>query len=200
MLRSWVTNKEKIIAQLKGTFRSCRQYIPPKEPALKDELDIEFDKAQKKGQKVSKKWIIRHARAIYARLYPHRVVVLKGALNKKAYLGFRFSTGWYNSFKRQKNISLSCSTKRAQKSLEQLFPVIQNWLQFNRRLMVVWEDSMCSIPQGLSVVVVGRFKLLEIENIDQSPLAFEFLKGRTLVTARTKCRVIRFVDCTNRRY
>ena len=44
MLRSWVTNKEKIIAQPKGTFRSRRQYIPPKEPALEDELDTEFDK------------------------------------------------------------------------------------------------------------------------------------------------------------
>jgi hypothetical protein len=101
------------MAQPKGTFRSRRQYIPPREPALKDELDIEFNKARKKGRKVSKKWIIRHARAIYARLYPHRVVALEGAPNKKAYLGFRFSIGWYNGFKRRKNISLRCSTKRA---------------------------------------------------------------------------------------
>jgi hypothetical protein len=42
MLRSWVSNKEKIIAQPRGTFRSRRQYAPPKEPVLEDELDIEF--------------------------------------------------------------------------------------------------------------------------------------------------------------
>ena len=46
--------------------------------------------------------------------------------------------------------------------------------------MVVWEGSIYSIPWGPSVIVISRFKLLEIGNIDQSPLAFEFLKGRTL--------------------
>jgi hypothetical protein len=46
--------------------------------------------------------------------------------------------------------------------------------------MVVREGSICGIPRGPSVIVIGRFKLLEIGNIDQLPLAFEFLKGRTL--------------------
>jgi hypothetical protein len=74
MLRSRVCNKEQILAQPKGTFRSRRQYALPKEAQLEDELDIEFDTARKKGRKVSKKCILRHARTIYARLYPHRVV------------------------------------------------------------------------------------------------------------------------------
>jgi hypothetical protein len=45
--------------------------------------------------------------------------------------------------------------------------------------MVVREDSDCGIPRGPSVLVVGRFKLSEISNMDQSLLSFEFLKGRT---------------------
>jgi hypothetical protein len=179
MLRSWVCNKEKILAQPKGTFRSRRQYALPKEAQLEDELDAEFDTARKKGRKVSKKWILRHARAIYARLYPHRVVTPENT-HKKVFLGFKFSTGWYNGFRKRKNISLRCGTKRAQKSPEELFPVIQNWLQFNRRLMVIRFDSICGIPRGPTVITVGRFKLSEIGNMDQSPLAFEFLKGRTL--------------------
>jgi hypothetical protein len=90
-----------------------------------------------------------------------------------------FSSGWYNGFKRRYNISLRSGTKRAQKSPDELFPVIQNWLQYNRRLTVVRPDSLCGIPQGPDVPIVGRFKLSEIANMDQSPLAFEFLKGKT---------------------
>jgi hypothetical protein len=45
--------------------------------------------------------------------------------------------------------------------------------------MVIRVNSICGIPRGLEVLVVGRFKLSEIGNMDQSPLAFEFLKGQT---------------------
>jgi hypothetical protein len=45
--------------------------------------------------------------------------------------------------------------------------------------MVAQGDSIYSILQGSEVPVVGQFKLSEIENIDQLPLAFEFLKGKT---------------------
>jgi len=47
-------------------------------------------------------------------------------------------------------------------------------------MLVIREGtSIISIPRGLDVPVVGRIKLSEICNIDQSPLPFEFLKGRT---------------------
>ena len=46
-------------------------------------------------------------------------------------------------------------------------------------MMVVTKDSVCGIPQDSSIQVVGRFKLSEIANMDQSPLPFEHLKGRT---------------------
>jgi hypothetical protein len=46
-------------------------------------------------------------------------------------------------------------------------------------MMVVQVDFDCGIQREISVLVVGRFKLSEISNIDQSPLAFEFLKGQT---------------------
>lgn len=39
--------------------------------------------------------------------------------------------------------------------------------------------SDVSIPKDPSVQVVGRFKLSQITNMDQSPLPFEHLKGRT---------------------
>jgi hypothetical protein len=120
---------------------------------MEGELYKEFEKARKDGRKVSYKWILRHAKNIYARLHPKRVIQHKGCL--KTYLGFRFSSGWYRGFVRRYNISLRSGTKRAQKSPEELFPVIQNWLQFNRRLMVIIEGSVSGIPRGLEVPTIG---------------------------------------------
>jgi hypothetical protein len=46
-------------------------------------------------------------------------------------------------------------------------------------MLVVREDSVIGIPRDPNIPVIGRIKLSEIANIDQSPLPFEFLKGRT---------------------
>jgi hypothetical protein len=35
------------------------------------------------------------------------------------------------------------------------------------------------LPRGDDVSLIGRFKLLEIGNIDQTPLAFDFISLRT---------------------
>jgi hypothetical protein len=106
--------------------------------------------------------------------------VIVSETGKRSYLGFRFSTGWYAGFRRRYGISLRCGTKRAQKSPEQLAPVLQSWLQYNRRMLTIIEGkSITGISRGPKVPVVGRIKLSEICNMDQSPLPFEYLKGRT---------------------
>jgi hypothetical protein len=46
MLRQWVANKEKIIAQPKGSYRCRRKYALPQEPILESELYAEFEKAR----------------------------------------------------------------------------------------------------------------------------------------------------------
>jgi hypothetical protein len=117
--------------------------------------------------------MIRHARMIYAQLHPNRVIIHEHG--KKTYLSFRFLTGWYNGFRKRYAISL-----RAQKSPKELEPIIRNWIQFNRRIMVTIEGtSIVGIPRGPDVPVVGRIKLSKICNMDQSPMPFEYLKGRT---------------------
>jgi hypothetical protein len=45
--------------------------------------------------------------------------------------------------------------------------------------MVIQEGSNIGIPYSLSIPLVGWFKLLEIANIDQTPIAFEFLSSQT---------------------
>ena len=91
MLRKWVADKEKIIAQKRGSFRSRREYIQVREPMMERELNGQFEKARDQGRKISYKWILRHAKEIYERLHPNRVIQHKG--KNKTYLGFKFSNG-----------------------------------------------------------------------------------------------------------
>ncbi len=66
------------------------------------------------------------------------------------------------------------STKVSQNSL---FLILQNWLQYNRRMLTIIEGkSLTGIPRGPKVPVVGRIKLSEICNMDQSPLHSNTLK------------------------
>jgi hypothetical protein len=95
------------------------------------------------------------------------------------YLGFRFSNGWFQGFRRRYGVSLRCKTKQAQQAPEDYREKIEAWLQFNRRNTVINANSDCGIVRQPPVPVVGRFKLSEIANMDQTPIAFEFLSGRT---------------------
>jgi len=53
-------------------------------------------------------------------------------------------------------------------------------MQFNRQQTVIVKDfSDISLPRGDYVLVVSCFKLLEIANIDQTLLAFDFLSSKT---------------------
>jgi hypothetical protein len=74
-------------------------------------LKEKFDEARLKGRMISAKWILRNARQIYGELYPERVIRKEGGLNR--YLGFRWSLGWLQSFKKRHSISFRAGTKRA---------------------------------------------------------------------------------------
>jgi hypothetical protein len=74
---------------------------------------------------------------------------------------------------------MRCKTKQAQKPLADFCEKIEAWLQFNRWNTIINLSSNCGISRSPAVPLVGRFKLLEIGNIDQTPIAFEFLSGRT---------------------
>jgi hypothetical protein len=45
--------------------------------------------------------------------------------------------------------------------------------------MIVKDFSNIGLPQGKDILVVGQVKLSEIGNMDQTPLAFDFLSPRT---------------------
>ena len=96
-LRDWVSKKDIIQNQKRGTFRSRKRSAPVKEPEMERLLNQKFEEARDQGRKISYRWMIRHAKNIYEQLHPDRVLQDEGG-RKKIYLGFRFSSGWYNRF------------------------------------------------------------------------------------------------------
>jgi hypothetical protein len=45
-------------------------------------------------------------------------------------------------------------------------------------MLVIYKgSSIISIPRGPNIPIISQIKLLEIYNINQSPLLFKFLKG-----------------------
>jgi hypothetical protein len=80
-----------------------------------------------------------------------------------------FSNGWLRAFLKRKNLSLRQPTKRAQVIPEDYKEKIVSWLQFNRRAQAKF-----------------NFELLEIGNIDQTPILFEFLDNETYDTKGVK--------------
>src|SRR5271155_854134 len=189
MLRHWVTNKASILKQKKGSYRTRQPWRKVQEEEMELELNKRFLEARSQGRKITQKWVLRHARDIYGKIHPDRVIQHTNGRNN--YLGFRFSEGWFNGFKKRYHISFRSGTKRAQKTPEELLSVIQSWLQFNRRMTVILEDSDCGIPRDPSVPLVGRYKLSEIANMDQSPLPFELQKGRTYATKGSRTVALR---------
>jgi hypothetical protein len=119
-----------------------------------------------------------HARAIYRQLHPCCISQDK-TTSCFTYTLFSFSNTWFSGFRKRYRIKMRCKTKQAQKPLEDFRDKIVAWLQFNRRNTIKNIDSDCGILRSIDTPLVGRFKLLEIANIDQTPIGFEFLSGRT---------------------
>jgi hypothetical protein len=176
-LRDWRDNKAKILGMKKGAMRARGPSIG-REPELEIKLNSEFETERAIGRIISSSWFIKHAKAIYRAQYPRRFSQDEET-GRFEYTFFSFSNTWFKGFRNRFRIALRCKTKQAQKPPEDFREKIEAWLQFNRRNMVMLPSSDCGIPCGPETPLVGRFKLSQIANMDQTPIAFEFLSGRT---------------------
>ena len=89
---------------------------------------------------------------------------------------FRFSTGWFTGFLGRHRISLRSVTKKAQKVLLEYQTLVLNWLRFNRR------NSQPRLTPYLETVLqpqVSRFLESNIVNLDEMPIPYEYLEGKT---------------------
>lgn len=74
-------------------------------------------------------------------------------------------------FKRRWEVSYRAKTKQATKTPAESRPLIEQWLLFNRR--------NTQVRSGKTPLHISRYFLSNIYNMDQTPLPFEFLDGKT---------------------
>ena len=125
-------------------------------------LYARFSQRRKEGLVVRRIWFQLASKLAFRESYPDRDPGLQE---------FEFSTSWFNGFLSRWNISLRATTNKAQYVPAHYQHLIVNWLQFNR------QNSQLRI--GDYRYEVGRFDLAHIANMDQTPLPFEYLTGRT---------------------
>jgi transposase-like protein len=164
-LRDWKKNVDKIRSLTKGSRRGTLTHIAHF-LVLEDRLHTLILEKRRLGRNIGEKWIRRHTRLEYESLWPERVTIVE---KRKVFAGIVFSAGWFNGFLKRKHLSPRASTKRAQVVPADYKDKITSWLQFNRRA-----QARCN------------FELLEIANMDQTPIAFEFLDKRTYDTTGIK--------------
>ena len=140
---------------------------------LERELYDQFRMRRASGRIVRRGWFRRISNEIFKKVYPTEQLT-----------SFPFSNGWFRSFLSWHHISLRFVTNKASQLPADFADAILNWVRFNRRNSQPHpEDSqeLDNLP-----TLIGRYQLSNISNMDQTPLAFEYLEGRTYNTIGEK--------------
>lgn len=186
MLREWTKNKAAIENSAKKTRKKRFHNVVCQEPELKAQLKTLFVETRSVGRKITNRWFARHARYIYEQLYFFEII--QHFERFAEYFNFKFFNGWFREFKRRQGISMRMSIKKAQtfcfflydifseiktlilqQNSENFWTRIVNWLQFNRR-------NSQSLPDQTPLHEGGRYRLCDIENMNQIFIVYEFLQ------------------------
>ena len=118
------------------------------------------------GKVVRRSWFRQNAKKIYEETYPTTVSL------------FCFSNGWFRGFLSWHKITLRAITNKASQLPTDYVTALVNWMRFNRRNSQIRRDTTSGelLDEGGEV---GRYRLCNICNMDQTPLPFEYLSGRT---------------------
>ncbi len=154
MLRHWLSKEQDIRGSKKGTKKmGCgrtAQY-----PDMEAELHKEFKELREKGLKVKGWWFHLRARQLLSKMHPQAQ--------------FQFSSAWFDGFKSRYDISLRAPTNCHHKSAEDKRDLVISFHRFVRKVA----------SRGEQTEAVGRYALRDIHNLDQSPLPFAILSGKT---------------------
>jgi len=169
-ISDWVRKKKEIekvgknspVKKQEGELGYSRRVLWPE---LEDKLYVESIERRKAGRIVKQEWFRIQSTFLFRSIYPN----VNAAI-------FPFSNRWFRGFLGRHRISLRSITKTAQKLPEDYRILVINWLRFNRRnsqprAVCFWEVSL-QHP-------VGRYELSNICNLDETPIPYEFLDGKT---------------------
>jgi len=134
-------------------------------PELEEKLYSDFLEWRRQGRIVRREWFRVQAGFRFRELYPNSDSA-----------SFSFSTGWFTGFLGRHRISLRSVTKKAQKVPVEYQALVLNWLRFNRR------NSQPRLTPFLETVLqplVSRFLESNICNLDETPIPYEYLEGKT---------------------
>lgn len=185
-LRAWIRKKEEIEASKKNSRKavSAARSIPSI-PLVEQALMMKFIHHRMKGFAVTRRWFKRHAVNLFRLHYPDRCDHVRQPNGSILQVPrFAFSEGWFTGMRKRNRMSYRKGTKKSSKPPDDAREKIIAWLQFNRRA--------AALKSGESIEHdVGRFKLCNIANMDQTPLEFDFpsrstytLQGSNDITIR----------------
>ena len=133
---------------------------------LERELYKKFLEHWGMGKVVRRGWFRRTSKQLFTKIYP--------TLDCKE---FTFSNGWFGGFLSWHQISLRIVTNKASQLPSDFTDTILNWVRYNWRNSQLRPDD----ERGLrdQAAVVGCYWLRNVCNMDQTPIPYEYLEGRT---------------------
>jgi hypothetical protein len=117
------------------------------------------------GKVVRHKWFERTSKTIFHQLYPSSTH------------DFKMSRGWFGKFLSRNQIAIRVVTNKAQQPPTEYTDLLIHFLCFNHRSSQLRDGAEDSLRD--TVLAVGRYLLSHIINMDQTPLPWEYLTGRT---------------------
>ena len=127
-----------------------------------------FRQRRAEGKVVRRSWFRQNAKRLYAETYSSSNTIVSQ---------FCFSNGWFRGFLSWHRITLRAITNKASQLPVDYIEALVNWMKFNRRNSQLWPQTLSTLPD--TPAEIGRYRLSNICNMDQTPLPFEYLSGRT---------------------
>jgi len=148
------------------------------------ELFNEFRERRAMGRPVRRGWFRRISKDLIRKHYVEKEV------NQIA-----FSNGWFRSFLSWHQITLRAVTNKASKLPIDFSDTILNWMRFNRRNSQPRGEEERELTRSNTGTRVGRYRLQNVCNMDQTPVPYEFIGGH--ISKNITLRSVRSVRLTH---
>jgi len=164
-IQQWWTARHTIAAQGGTSGRQKSLRLMCLWPEMEKELIDTFLDERQKGKLVRRGWFRNKARQPFVKHYGPGVTANM----------FVFSVGWFNGFMKRWRISCGVLTKISSRVPDEYQRLVINWLRFNRRN----SQPRNFYERACLTTDVGWYRLSNILNLDETPIPFEYLDGKT---------------------